>query len=61
MDNTGLFMNQTLGATKIAGFYLWEKFSFSQYGYAAAMSYLMLLFALLVSYLNARWLSPEEV
>ena len=54
-------MNQTLGATKIAGFYLWERFSFGQYGYAAAMSYLMLIFALLVSYLNARWLSPEEV
>ena len=35
VDNTGLFMNQTLGATKIAGFYLWEKFSFGQYGYAA--------------------------
>tara|TARA_Y100000589_G_scaffold166133_1_gene158101 strand:+ start:937 stop:1875 length:939 start_codon:yes stop_codon:yes gene_type:complete len=60
VDGTGLFMNETLGATKIAGFYLWERFSFGQYGYAAAMSYLMLIFALLVSYINARWLSPEE-
>ena len=61
VDGTGLFMSETLGATKIAGFYLWERFSFGQYGYAAAMSYLMLIFALLVSYVNARWLSPEEV
>lgn len=61
VDSSGLFMHQTLGATKIAGFYLWERFSLGQFGYAAAMSYLMLIFALLVSYLNARWLATEEV
>lgn len=61
VSGSGFFLSQTLGATKIAGFYLWERFSFGQFGYAAAMSYLMLIFALVISYANARWLTPEEV
>jgi len=54
------FSGETLGATKIAGYYLWEQFSFGRYGYAAAMSYLLLLFALTISYVNARWLTPTD-
>lgn len=59
-DSTGIFNHETLGATKISGFYLWQKFSAGQYGYAAAMSYLMLIFALIVSYFNVKFLSPES-
>jgi multiple sugar transport system permease protein len=59
-DSTGMFANETLGSTKISGFYLWKVFSFGRYGYAAAMSYILLLVALSISYLNARWLSPQD-
>jgi len=60
VDTTGLFGFETLGATKISGFYLWKVFSFGRYGYAAAMSYILLMVALSISYINARWLSPRE-
>lgn len=60
VDPTGLFGHETLGATKISGFYLWKVFSFGRYGYAAAMSYILLMVALCISYLNARWLKSRD-
>ena len=60
VDPTGVLGYETLGATKISGFYLWKVFSFGRYGYAAAMSYLLLMVALGISFLNARWLRARD-
>ena len=49
-------MGQTVGVTKITGYYLFMKFSEMRYGYAAAMSYALLVFALLISYANFKFL-----
>ena len=54
-----IFGGETLGATRIAGYYLWQVFSEGRYGYAAAMSYMMLLFALFISYINVKFLQPR--
>ena len=50
-----LFANETVGATRVSG-YLLIPFHRMNYGSAAAMSYFLLIFALLVSYLNWRFL-----
>lgn len=47
------FAGATLGMTKIAGYYLFEKFYLSyQYGYAAAMSVILLFISLPLSFLS---------
>jgi ABC-type sugar transport system permease subunit len=51
---------ETLGATRISGFYLWQIFSQGKYGMAAAMSYLLFAFALIISFFNYKVLSPEK-
>jgi len=51
--------NKTLGATTISGFYLWKKFDFAEYGYAAALSYVLLIFALTLTYLNIKFIRYE--
>jgi ABC-type sugar transport system permease subunit len=45
-------MGHTVGVTKITGYYLYSKFSAMNYGYSAAMSYFLLAFALLISWVN---------
>jgi len=51
-----LFANETVGATRVSGYLLYTRFTEMNYGSAAAMSYFLLIFALLVSYLNWRFL-----
>lgn len=53
------FLGETVGVTKITGYYLFQKFTEIRYGYAASMSYFLLIFALLVSYANYRWLRED--
>ncbi len=60
LDSSGVFDGATLGSTRISGYYLWQVFSEGRYGYASAMSWLLLFFALAVSFLQARFLSPEK-
>lgn len=49
----------TVGVTKISGYYLFSKFTEMKYGYSAAMSYLLLVFALFISYFNYKVLKGE--
>jgi multiple sugar transport system permease protein len=50
----------TVGVTKITGYYLFSKFSEMRYGYSAAMSYFLLAFALMLSWLNFRFLRSDS-
>ena len=52
-------MGHTVGVTKITGYYLFSKFSEMRYGYSAAMSYMLLAFALMLSWLNFKFLRSE--
>jgi ABC-type sugar transport system permease subunit len=44
----------TLGATKLSGFYLYEKWEMVEYGYAAAISYIILLITMVISWINMK-------
>jgi ABC-type sugar transport system permease subunit len=56
-----LFAGETVGATRVSGYLLYTRFTEMNYGSAAAMSYFLLIFALLVSYLNWRFLRERTV
>lgn len=51
----------TVGVTKVSGFYLYKTFEQGDYGRAAAMSFLLLIVAFVISALNARLLRSEKV
>ncbi|PKK92224.1 MAG: hypothetical protein CVV64_02090 [Candidatus Wallbacteria bacterium HGW-Wallbacteria-1] len=53
-------LGTTAGATRLSGFYLFKNFESGQYGYAAAISYLMLVLALVVSLINVKFLGKGE-
>jgi len=52
-------MGHSVGVTKITGYYLFSKFSEMRYGYSAAMSYILLAFALALSWLNFKFLQSD--
>lgn len=54
-------MEKTVGASRISGFYLFRMFEDGQYGYAAAVSYGLLVVAILVSVINVKFLQPKEI
>lgn len=57
-DNGGpviVLKNQTLGATKLTGYYLFTKWQQQEYGYAAAISYILLIITIVISVFNS-WL-----
>jgi multiple sugar transport system permease protein len=51
----------TVGVTKVSGFYLYKTFEQGDYGRAAAMSFLLLVVAFVVSVVNARALRADRV
>ena len=51
---------KSLGATSISGFYLWKQFDFGKYGYAASISYVMLVIALILTYLNIKLIKTGD-
>lgn len=51
---------RTMEATRVAGYYLFRQWDRMNYGYAAAMSYFLLLITLVVSYINAKILKPSN-
>lgn len=55
-----VFAGQTVGATRVSGFLLFNRFTEMKYGSAAALSYFLLVFALIVSYLNWRFLKEAD-
>lgn len=50
----------TVGVTKVSGFYLYKTFEQGDYGRAAAMSFLLLVVAFVISVINARALRTEH-
>jgi ABC-type sugar transport system permease subunit len=52
-------IGHTVGVTKITGYYLFTKFTELKYGYSSAMSYFLLVFALIISYINFKMLKSN--
>ncbi|MFC1743065.1 carbohydrate ABC transporter permease [Candidatus Riflebacteria bacterium] len=50
----------SLGATQLTGYYLFKTFDNGDYGYAAAISYVLLGITLSISYMNMMLYSKEE-
>jgi multiple sugar transport system permease protein len=53
-------LGHSVGVTKVSGFYLYKTFEQGDYGLAAAMSFLLLIVALVISAVNARVLRPDQ-
>lgn len=51
----------TVGASRISGYYLFREFEDGQYGYAAAVSYVLLVVAIVVSVINLKFFQPKKV
>jgi multiple sugar transport system permease protein len=56
-----LFAGETVGATRVSGYLLYTRFTEMNYGSAAALSYFLLIFALIISYINWRFLRERSV
>ncbi|MCS6886549.1 MAG: sugar ABC transporter permease [Acidobacteriota bacterium] len=54
------FGNESVGATSLSGLYLYLIFERGEYGKAAAFSYLLMIFALIISFINQRFLRTEK-
>lgn len=54
-------LGHTVGATRISGFYLFRIFDDGQYGYAAAVSYMLLIVAVVISIINVKFFQTEKV
>ena len=63
-SNTGGLTMQALGATvrsaQVSGYLLYKNFSDGFYGYAAAISFILLGITLIISIINMKLLKPEE-
>lgn len=55
-----LLSGKTLGATKLTGYYLFSKWEAHKYGYAAAMSYVLLIITVVISLINSRIMRRED-
>lgn len=51
---------KTMEATRVVGYYLFRQWDRMNYGYAAAMSYFLLLITLVISYINAKILKSSH-
>ncbi len=54
-------LGHTFRSCKLSGYYLFRTFDEAFYGKAAAISYLLLIVALILSIINIRWLTKERV
>ena len=52
--------NETLGSTSVAGYYLYKKFEAGEFGYAAAISYVLLALTLGLTYLQQKFFGEKE-
>jgi ABC-type sugar transport system permease subunit len=50
---------ETLGSTSVVGYYLYKQFEAGRYGYAAAISYVLLALTLVITFVQQR-LMPSE-
>lgn len=53
------FLGHSVGATKLTGYYLFTKWEQSEFGYAAAMSYILLILTIVISKVQEKFLSSE--
>ena len=53
--------DHTFGASRLTGFYLYQKFASFKLGYAAAISYVILVVALAISLVNTKLLRAERI
>ncbi|MBF0405961.1 MAG: sugar ABC transporter permease [Candidatus Riflebacteria bacterium] len=51
---------ETLGSTSVAGYYLFKQFEGGRYGYAAAISYVLLVITLGFTWIQSRFFSSKE-
>jgi len=51
---------KSLGATKLTGYYLFTKWEQSEYGYAAAMSYALLVLTIVISKVQEKYLRADD-
>jgi ABC-type sugar transport system permease subunit len=51
---------KTARAAKLSGFYLYKNFESGKYGYSAAISYMLLVIALGISFLNLKFIGKGE-
>ncbi|AXA35851.1 MAG: sugar ABC transporter permease [Candidatus Sumerlaea chitinivorans] len=54
------FMGTTVQSARVSGFYLYQLFDNASYGHAAAMSFILLVIALVITWLNFRFLGKES-
>ncbi len=50
----------TVGATQVAGYYLYKQFDAGNYGYAAAISYMLLIITLGITWIQQRFAERSE-
>jgi len=55
-----VIMGETLGSTSVAGYYLYKQFEAGRYGYAAAISYILLIITLLITFIQQRFFNKES-
>ncbi|MBF0543503.1 MAG: sugar ABC transporter permease [Candidatus Riflebacteria bacterium] len=51
---------ETLGSTSVAGFYLYKQFEGGRYGYAAAISYVLLFLTLVLTWIQSHFFSNKK-
>lgn len=51
---------ETLGSTSVAGYYLYKQFEGGRYGYAAAISYVLLAITLFITWIQQRFFAGER-
>ena len=56
---TTQFLGKTIQATNVTGYYLFKNWERMDYGYAAAISYVLLMITLIMSFLYAKILKPR--
>jgi multiple sugar transport system permease protein len=51
---------ETVGSTTVAGYYLYKQFEGGRYGYAAAISYILLLITLVITFVQQRFFGQAD-
>lgn len=51
---------ETVGSTSVAGYYLFKQFDSGNYGYAAAISYMLLIITLGITWLQQRYVASND-
>jgi ABC-type sugar transport system permease subunit len=52
--------DHALGSTNLSGYYLYRTFEGARYGYAAAISYILLVITLIISAINMKFLGKQD-